>query len=162
MKGTEAVLPSQTVGAGLLRIGAREFDLHEYQGHTVSDLVLVDKASSVAFVGGLIFADRVPTTPHADLKAWLRSLDALPSPGGVVVPSHGPVHSGSSGRQQTRDYIAWLDTQFTQWAEAGWEMTEVLNAPAPEAFRKWAAWPAEYTRNVAHLYPRYERAALRR
>ena len=24
----------------------------------------------------------------------------------------------------------------------------------------WAAWPAEYTRNVAHLYPGYERAAL--
>ena len=29
-------------------------------------------------------------------------------------------------------------------------------------FTRWAAWTAATTRNVAHLYPRYERAALQR
>ncbi|WP_088280611.1 quinoprotein relay system zinc metallohydrolase 1 [Ideonella sp. A 288] len=163
MKGTEAMLPTQSIGPGPLRIGEREFELREFQGHTDSDLVLVDRKSGVAFVGGLVFADRVPTTPHADPKVWLRSLDALEALRLTqVVPSHGPVHTGPQGRQQTRDYIAWLDTQFTRWAEAGWEMNDVLRAPAPEAFRRFAGWPAEYTRNVAHLYPRYERAALQR
>ena len=38
-----------------------------------SDLVLVDKASGVVFAGGLVFADRVPTTPHANLARWLAS-----------------------------------------------------------------------------------------
>jgi quinoprotein relay system zinc metallohydrolase 1 len=162
MKGTEAVAADQTIGPGPLRIGTREFDLREYRGHTASDLVLVDRASGVAFVGGLVFADRVPTTPHAEPKAWLRALDALEFVRmTTVVPSHGPVHAGGSGRQQTRDYIAWLDTQFAQWAQAGWEMNEVLRAPVPEAFTRLAAWPAEFTRNVAHLYPVYEREALR-
>ncbi|MDO8376095.1 MAG: quinoprotein relay system zinc metallohydrolase 1 [Aquabacterium sp.] len=163
MKGTEARLPTQTIGAGPLRIGQREFELREYNGHTASDLVLVDKASGVAFVGGLVFADRVPTTPHADPTAWLRALDALAGlKPGTVVPSHGPVHEGQRGLQQTRDFLQWLDGSFTRWAAQGWEMNEVLRAKPPEAFARWAAWPAEYTRNVAHLYPRYERAALQR
>jgi len=161
MKGTEARLPTQTIGPGPLRIGQREFELREYRGHTASDLVLIDKTSGVAFVGGLVFADRVPTTPHADPKAWLAALDSLAGLKlGTVVPSHGPVHQGQRGLLQTREFLRWLDTSFTQWAAQGWEMNEVLRATPPEAFTRWAAWPAEYTRNVAHLYPGYERAAL--
>ena len=169
MKGTEARLPTQSIGPGPLRIGQREFELREWRGHTDSDLALVDKTSGVAFVGGLVFADRVPTTPHAEPTAWLRSLDAIaagPAAGGLkltaVVPSHGPVHEGQRGLQQTRTDLQWLDTSFARWAGQGWEMNEVLRATPPEPFARWAAWPAEYTRNVAHLYPRYERAALQR
>ena len=163
MKGTEARQPTQTLGPGPLRIGQREFDLREYNGHTDSDLVLIDKTSGVMFAGGLVFADRVPTTPHANLPAWLQALDRLaPLANGSVVPSHGPVHDGSRGLQQTRAYLQWLDSSFARWAAAGWESNEVLRATPPEAFARWAAWPAEYTRNVAHLYPRYERAALQR
>ena len=85
MKGTEARLPTQSIGPGPLRIGQREFELREFNGHTRSDLVLIVKSSGkgsvkahdVAFVGGLVFADRVPTTPHADLPAWLQSLQSL-------------------------------------------------------------------------------------
>ncbi|MEK8050255.1 quinoprotein relay system zinc metallohydrolase 1 [Ideonella sp. DXS22W] len=163
MKGTEARLPTQTIGPGPLRIGKREFELREWKGHTDSDLVLIDRASHVAFVGGLVFADRVPTTPHAEPRAWLASLEQLATLKlGTVVPSHGPVHAEGLGLNQTRSYLQWLDGQFGRWAEAGWDMNEVLRGPVPVAFRQWAAWPAEYTRNVAHLYPRYERAALQR
>jgi quinoprotein relay system zinc metallohydrolase 1 len=163
MKGTEARLPTQTIGPGPLRIGQREFELREFRGHTASDLVLVDKASGVVFAGGLVFSDRVPTTPHADAKAWLAALDGLAATKlGTVVPSHGPVHTGTRGLQQTREFLQWLDASFTRWAAQGWDMNEVLRATPPEAFTRWAAWPAEYTRNVAHLYPAYERAALQR
>ena len=163
MKGTEARQPTYTLGPGPLRIGQREFDLREYRGHTDSDLVLIDKASGVMFAGGLVFADRVPTTRHANLGAWLPALDRLaPQATGSVVPSHGPVHDGTRGLQQTGAYLQWLDSSFARWAAARWAVNEVLRAALPEAFTRWAAWPAEYTRNVAHLYPRYERAALRR
>ena len=163
MKGTEARLPTQSIGPGPLRIGGREMELREYRGHTDSDLVLIDKSSGVAFVGGLVFADRVPTTPHAQLRPWVQSLDALAGLNlGTVVPSHGPVHTGPKGREQTRAYLLWLDDQFARWAEQGWDMNEVLRGPVPEVYRRWAAWPAEYTRNVAHLFPAYERAVLQR
>ena len=40
------------------------------------------------------------------------------------------------------------------------DANDVLRADIPAPFRTWAAYPAEYVRNVAHLYPRYEQAAL--
>ncbi|MFM2404028.1 MAG: hypothetical protein RL223_1908 [Pseudomonadota bacterium] len=162
MGGTEARLPAQTIGAGPWRVGAREFVLHEYRGHTDSDLVLVDRRSGVAFVGGLVFADRVPTTPHADLPRWIASLQTLQAAPDLrwLVPSHGPVRPGGADLAATADYLRWMDRQFGLWAAAGLEMNEVLRAPVPAEFSRWAAWPTEWTRNVAHLYPRYERAAL--
>jgi len=164
MKGTQALLPQQDVAPGTLRIGAREFELRELAGHTSSDLVLIDQTSGVVFAGGLIFHQRILTTPHADLKRWLASLDALAPlvTDRTVVPSHGPVHQGDTGLTQTRDYLRWLDQSFTRWAGEGADVNDVLRAPMPSTFRSWAAYPAEYVRNVAHLWPRYEKEALGR
>ncbi len=165
MRGTEAVLPDQAVDAavkaGEWRLGSHSFSLLELGGHTASDLVLVDRSSGVVFAGGLVFAQRVPTTPHAVVSTWLRSLDSLqPRLLKTVVPSHGPVHDGGQGAEGTRAYLKWLDKNFDTWARQGWDMNEVLRAPVPTEFRQWAAFDTEYVRNVAHLFPYYERQAL--
>jgi quinoprotein relay system zinc metallohydrolase 1 len=163
MRGTEPLLPDTPAAAGLLRIGEREFELRELAGHTASDLVLIDRRSGVAFVGGLVFAQRVPTTPHAQLDAWLASLDAVQALGmRQIVPSHGPVSRGGEGIDQTRRYLRWLDTSFSAAAAQGLEMSELLALPVPAEYRGWAAFKTEYVRNVAHLYPRYEQRALQR
>ena len=165
MKGTETLPPDRdidvTADGGRWTLGRREFEWHELRGHTPSDLVLIDRSSGIAFVGGLVFAQRVPTTPHAELPLWLDSLQRLaPLARGTVVPSHGPVHADGSGAAQTTRYLRWLDSQFAAWAVAGWDMNEVLRGPVPAEFRGWAAFDTEYLRNVAHLYPGYERRAL--
>ena len=167
MRGTETLGPDRDIDAfvrsGRWQLGGRSFELSELQGHTASDLVLRDTASGVAFVGGLVFARRVPTTPHAEVDAWLRSLDRLEALAPrVMVPSHGPVQSDTGGLAGTRAFLRWLDGHFSAAAAQGWEMNELLRAPVPPEFRAWAAFDTEYVRNVAHLYPRYERAALRR
>lgn len=162
MTGTEALLPDTDLVPGPWRVGQREFELREYRGHTGSDLVLLDKASGVAFVGGLAFSRRVPTTPHARVAEWQQSIQALQALGlKTVVPSHGPVFTDGSGLDQTRRYLQWLDGHFRQAAQQGMEMNELLRAPVPSEFRSWAAFDTEYLRNVAHLYPLYEREALR-
>jgi quinoprotein relay system zinc metallohydrolase 1 len=162
MKGTEALLPSGDLQPGPLRLGGRELLLREFGGHTASDLVLHDAAGGVLFAGGLVFAERVPTTPHAELQRWLASLERLRAQaGGTVVPSHGPVHTGPRGIDDTRDYLRWLDATFSAAASQGLEMNELLRAPVPPRFATWAAFATEYVRNVAHLYPRYEQAAFR-
>lgn len=162
MTGTEALLPDTDLVPGPWRVGQREFELREYRGHTGSDLVLFDKASGVAFVGGLAFSRRVPTTPHARVGEWLLSLQALQALGlKTVVPSHGPVFADGSGLDQTRRYLQWLDDHFRLAAQQGLEMNELLRAPVPSEFKAWAAFDTEYLRNVAHLYPLYEREALR-
>ena len=123
------------------KVGQREFELREWTGHTDSDVVLIDKQSGVAFVGGLVFSKRIPTTPHAKVGAWLESLKALEALGlRTVVPSHGPVHQGSEGIAQTRRYLQWLDGHFKKAAEQGLEMNELLRTPVPEEFKGWAAF----------------------
>ena len=162
MRGTEAMLPTGTVALGPLHIGSRDMELREYRGHTDSDLVLVDKSSGVVFAGGLVFAQRIPTTPHAQVGPWLQSLRAFAAlPVKTLVPSHGPVRADASAVGQTQRYLQWIDGRFRQLAEQGAEMNEVLRSEVPAEFRAWAAFGTEYTRNVAHLYPRYERAVLK-
>ncbi len=163
MAGTEAVLPSEPLAPGTIRAGRREIELREYRGHTDSDLVLIDRTSGVMFAGGLVFVQRIPTTPHAQVGRWLESLRALAGqPVQALVPSHGTVRSDGAGIAQTQRYLQWLDQTFRASAEKGLEMNEVLRIDVPDEFRGWAAFATEYVRNVAHLYPRYEQAALAR
>ncbi|WP_064736070.1 quinoprotein relay system zinc metallohydrolase 1 [Azohydromonas australica] len=173
MKGTQALLPDADVAPGVLRMGGREIELREYQGHTDSDLVLVDRASGVVFAGGLVFVQRIPTTPHARLPQWQQSLRALqaalpaqPAAQGApglkaLVPSHGPVRADAQGVAMTQRYLGWLEGTLQRAAAQGLEMTELLRSPLPEEFQGWGARATEYTRNVVHLYPRYEQEALR-
>ncbi len=167
MKGTESQPAREAVEPGSWRLGQHELQLLRLSGHTGDDLVLLDPRSRVAFVGGLVFADRVPTTPHADIAQWLRSLDLLEQSlkrFGIetVVPSHGPVQRGREGLEQTRDWLRWLDQTFDDSAERGLDLGEVMRLPVPERFAGWAALPAEFIRSVHHLYPAYEARALRR
>jgi len=162
MRDTESLLPDATIEPGPLSVGRREFELRELQGHTDSDLVLIDRASGVAFAGGLVFVERIPTTPHARVDVWSASLRALDDPSlKVLVPSHGPVRGNTAGRAQTLGYLAWLDATFRDAASRGLDMNELLRAPVPAEYRAWGAFATEYTRNVSHLYPRYELAVLK-
>lgn len=164
MKGTETLGPDRLVQAGVETLGEHELELLELSGHTDSDLVLIDRSTGIVFAGGLVFSQRVPTTPHANLPAWgrsLKTLAALPYP--QWVPSHGSVAAAHDGAAiaMTQRYLAWLDQRFRSAAEQGLDMVELLRQPVPEEFRRWAAFETEYIRNVAHLYPRYEQAVLR-
>ncbi len=163
MKGTEHLLPSADAVPGVERIGRHEIELVELRGHTDSDLVLIDRTRGVVFAGGLVFARRVPTTPHAQLPAWRDSLQRLSHrPFATWVPSHGAMTGERAAIAATERYLAWIDEAFRGAAERGFEMNEVLRMPVPAEFRGWAAFATEYVRNVANLYPRYEQDALNR
>lgn len=161
-------MPAMEVGKpGVVTLGNHRLEFLRLSGHTDDDLVLIDHSTGVAFVGGLVFADRVPTTPHADFAQWLQSLDrleALHKAGYFrwVVPSHGPVHEGMHGLAQTRDWIQWLTRHLQQSAEAGADLSELLAQPLPARFETWAAQPAEWHRTLSQWYPRFEREALSR
>jgi quinoprotein relay system zinc metallohydrolase 1 len=164
MQGTEVLMPSADAKTGVETVGGRELEWRELRGHTDSDLVLIDRKSGVVFAGGLVFAQRIPTTPHAQVSAWRSSLAALlplQARAPFIVPSHGPVGGGSAGLAQTDRYLAWLDVALNKAAQQGLEMNDVLRLQVPVEFKQWAAFEAEYTRNVAHLYPQYEQAQLK-
>jgi len=165
MRGTESTPAREPVLPQTLHLGQHKLELKRLHGHTGDDLVLLDHRSGVLFAGGLVFAERVPTTPHADFPVWLASLDTLEqliTSGAVktVVPSHGPVHAGLAGVQQTRDWLQWLTTLMQTSAERGLDLGEVLRTPVPERFAGWAAQPAELHRSLTQWYPRYEQRVL--
>lgn len=167
MRDTESMPPREAIAPGRRTMGRHTLELLRMEGHTGDDLVLMDHSAGIVFAGGVVFRDRVPTTPHADIHRWLASLDRLQAlqrdtGARLVIPSHGPATGSADAIAQTRGYLQWLDARMREAAAQGRDLAEVLHMPVPEPYTRWGAMPAEYLRNVTHLYPSYEEAALRR
>lgn len=165
MQGTQSTPARQPVQPHSFTLGQHRLELRRLHGHTRDDLVLLDHSTGVLFVGGLVFAQRVPTTPHADATQWLRSLDTLQEwqrqgQFKQLVPSHGPVAQGMQGLAQTRDWLQWLGGWLQDSAAQGRDLSELLRQPVPARFSHWAVQPAELHRSLVQWYPAYERQAL--
>jgi quinoprotein relay system zinc metallohydrolase 1 len=165
MAGTEVVVPSEDASAGRQQVGGRWLRLYALRGHTGADLAIYDEASGVLFAGDLVFNGRAPTTPHADVRAWLATLDRIEAmthePGfTAIVPGHGEVAHDAAPVRQTRDWLRWLIGSLDDAAARGMDMNEVLDLPLPQQFAAMAVGEAEYRRSVWHLYQAAEQRAL--
>ena len=166
MRGTKATPARETLAPQALKLGRHVLELRRFTGHTSDDLVVIDRHTGVLFAGGLVFADRVPTTPHADPDQWLASLQTLEQwydrgEFKHVVPSHGPTHEGVLGIAQTRDWLSWLVTLMRDNAERGVDLSELLRVRVPTRCADWGAQPAELHRSLAQWYPQAEQQALK-
>lgn len=169
MTATESKPATQVIQPGLMSVSDanHQLELIQFNGHTAADLVLWDRTTGVVFAGGLVFADRVPTTPHANISEWLKSLETVSKWNTskqikALVPSHGPYSKGLEGIEQTKEYLTWLDQSFKNAALQGMDISEVLRLPVPYKFRGFAALKPEYLRNVTHLYPSYEKEIFKK
>ncbi|GGH63412.1 hypothetical protein GCM10010975_29200 [Comamonas phosphati] len=166
MPGTEPTPAREALEPRAFTMGTHRLELRRLQGHTQDDLVLLDTTTGVLFAGGLVFTERVPTTPHAQPEPWLQSLADLErwhqqGQFRLLVPSHGPVDKGVQGIAQTRDWLQWLTALLQDSARRGVDLSELLRAPVPGRFAGWAAQPAELQRSLVQWYPAYERRALK-
>lgn len=167
MTGTEVRVPTQVVGGGVIELAGRRLRLLALAGHTGADLAIFDETSGVLFAGDLVFNDRAPTTPHAQIDHWLASLVKLESltqePSfRALVPGHGAVTGDSSSIDRTRVWLNWLTETFQAAAIEGMDMNEVLARPLPEKFRNLPVAENEYRRSVGHLFPAIELEVLER
>lgn len=163
MRGTSVAQPGMTVEPGRLTVGGRALTAMAMAGHSGGDLVLVDEASGTVLAGDLVFHDRAPATPHADLALWHKSLDTLAAlPRRQLVPGHGPLDTDGSAIAQTRDWLDWLDTALHAAVAQGMDMTEAGQMPIPEKFASVKMARYELQRSVAHFYARIEDATLPR
>lgn len=164
MRGTEVVLPSETLAPGMLEIGGRSLRLLALRGHTGADLAILDERSGVLFAGDILFYQRALTTPNSPgLDVWLEDLDTLEAlPWKRLVAGHGPVADDAAPFLQMRDYLGWLDGLLREAANGGADMNEVIQSPIPERFAGISLTRYELIRSVSHLYPRYEAMALQR
>ncbi|MDH0293081.1 quinoprotein relay system zinc metallohydrolase 1 [Pseudomonas sp. GD04087] len=164
MRGTEVVLPSETVEPGELQMGSHRFRLLGLRGHTGADLAILDETTGVLFAGDIVFYQRALTTPNSPgLDVWLGDLDTLQQlPWKQIVPGHGPIASDAAPFTQMRDYLGWLDSVMRDGIAQGADMNDLLRTPIPERFAGVSLTRYELIRSVSHLYPRYEQKALPR
>ncbi len=164
MRGTEVVLPTETLAPGTLDVGGRSLRLLALRGHTGADLAILDERSGVLFAGDILFYQRALTTPNSPgLDVWLEDLDTLEAlPWKRLVAGHGPVADDAAPFLQMRDYLGWLDGLLREAANGGADMNEVIQSPIPERFAGISLTRYELIRSVSHLYPRYEAMALQR
>lgn len=164
MRGTEVVLPNETLQPGTLEIGGHRLRLLALRGHTGADLAVLDENSGVLFASDILFYQRALTTPNSPgLDIWLADLDELQAqPWKLLVPGHGPVASDDAPFVQMRDYLGWLDGLLRDAAASGADMNEVIDSPIPECFAGISLTRFELIRSVTHLYPKYEAQQLQR
>lgn len=164
MRGTDIVLPGRPITQESEDFGGRTLRLIPLAGHSAADLALLDERTGMLFGGDLLFHNRAPSTPTADLARWRESLDALARlPHGSVVPGHGPFDpSGREAIVQTRGWIDWLESALSDAVRSGLDMVEAGRIPIPDRFAGLVAARYELQRSVSHLYPALEARLLPR
>ncbi len=163
MRGTESLPPTHTIEPGRFSVGDHRFNLLRFDGHTGEDLVLLDETCGVLYAGDLVFNRRTLSTPHADLDAWIASLEKLKQVAyRLMVPGHGAVTEGKAAIEQTLGYLRWLQSRLQQSFDAGLDITEVMELPLPERFASFSLARDEYRRTVHNLYPAIEASNLPR
>lgn len=157
MRGTELVLPVRAVDDGIEEIGGRRFALKSLGGHTPSDLALHEEVSGILVAGDLVFLDRAPTTPHADLGRWRKSLAALAALQATrIVPGHGPEEGAHRGFDQTRDWLSMVEETIRVAFERGLTINEAMAEPLPDWANQIALARYEFERSVMHFFPKLE------
>lgn len=157
MRGTELVIPGVITKGGAEDFGNRRIRALPMRGHTDSDVVYFDELSGTLVAGDLVFLDRAPTTPHADIEKWRISLANL---GGIpcsqIVPGHGPQEATDRGLIQTREWLEAVEEIVRGAFEKGLDINEAIALPLPEWTETISLARYEYERTVMHLYPKFE------
>ena len=164
MRGTDLALPGRRIDQPSEDLGGRRLQLLPLAGHSNADLALLDERTGTLIGGDLLFLDRAPSTPTANLARWRESLDALARfPHEAAIPGHGPFDPGGiRAIAQTRDWLDWLDATLRTAVQSGLDMVEAGTLPIPDRFATMAAARYELQRSVAHLYPALEAELLPR
>jgi len=158
LAGTEAVRPTRLVSGGTtVDAGGRALEL-VYPGpaHQRGDLIVIDRASGVAFAGALASFGQVPDLHNGDPDGWLRALDSLAGPGVMrVVPAHGP--PGEPRRlEETRDYILALRQAVMRAYDSGASMLEAAGKAELPRYGDWALYDPLHRRNIHFIYLQVE------
>lgn len=162
MRGTEIPAPGLVAEAGPISFGGRRLQILTLAGHSASDLAVLDEATGTLITGDLVFHNRAPATPHADLARWRQALDQLAGLGHArLVPGHGPVDlTPGTAIAQTRAWLDWLEPALRGAMDAGLTMVEAGNLPIPAEFAGLAVARLELQRSVSHYWLALEAARL--
>ncbi|WP_372802052.1 quinoprotein relay system zinc metallohydrolase 1 [Paracoccus seriniphilus] len=161
MNGTTPRPASQDAVAGGMTIGGRELEILALSGHSQADLVVQDRQTGTLITGDLLFLNRAPSFPDADIPTWASAITTIAQiPASGYVPGHGPYHRDSRAMGQTQHYLSAMDARLRGAANNGLTRIEAMAAGPMPDYAHLGANPQEYQRSVIQRWREYELRAL--
>ncbi len=153
------VRPTQTtwrektfnLGNRIVRVTPFEF------GHTPGDLVVFDQATETLFASDLVFRNRAPSVPHANIDVWLQHLDRIATMRWRrLVPGHGPMVNDPDELADLRDYLGFLRDYAQAAARRGDTLAESIGEANLDQYKQLETVQIEFQRSMFTLFRQYE------
>jgi glyoxylase-like metal-dependent hydrolase (beta-lactamase superfamily II) len=162
MAGTDYVVPDAVPSPGeVWRLGPHGLRVHEVQdAHTLSDLVLVHETAQVAWVGGLVYGDRLPELAQGSLMGWRRSLAWLQQTAwtaliGATVSRASTPGEQPEALQQTDAYLRAVQSTVLEAMESGLQVSEITT-DTRTPFASWVGFSQRHGFNLQRAWRELE------
>lgn len=158
MNKTKIKAPNQVLTNKTLDFDGYKLKIFYLDGHTSSDIVIYDENTKILYTSDLVFYKRTPSTPHANMENWIKSLKELEKIDyDILVPGHGISSTTKEPIKENIAYLKYLDNSLKKAAKEGLDIYEILNKPIPKEFKSFTMFSEEFERSVINLYPSYEK-----
>lgn len=161
MRHTRIVLPNQRLANGsFLTVGSRQLQVLLLENaHTESDTVVWDPKERMAWVGGLVYEDRVPELAQGSLEGWLAALQKLDELRPLVIIGTSVSRISHDGRHEgviyTQNYLQALRSSLLSVLDAGKHAGEGTEVQLPE-FTVSAGYASRHGLNVQRAWREME------
>ena len=141
-----------------LDLGNRNITIELFEeGHSDGDLIIKDISSNILFVGDLVFNQRAPTSPHANIYNWKNYLDEIMNKDwDYVIPGHGNIIKNKEAILQTKKWINFIDKTAKQASKNGVSALEIFNKGLPQIIKKYKLGKETWYRDLPILINKYE------
>ena len=158
MNNTKIKVPNQILTTQILDLDGYKLKVLYFYGHTKSDIAIYDENKKILYASDLVFNKRTPSTPHANIKDWINSLNELEKIDySILVPGHGLASNSKEPIKETISYLNYLEKSLKNSAKDGLDIYEILNKPIPNEFKDFTMFKEEFERTIINLYPTYEK-----
>ncbi len=154
---TRAKAANKELNTNKLILDDYELSIFYLQGHTKSDVAILDKNTKTLYTSDLVFNKRALATPHANIEKWIKSLEKLKKLDfKILVPGHGKVSFGKEVIDENIYYLRFLDNTLKNGIKEGLNIFEILEKDVPDEIKKYSMFKEEFERSVINLYKKYE------
>ncbi|MBA4782437.1 MAG: quinoprotein relay system zinc metallohydrolase 2 [Rhizobiales bacterium] len=158
------LIPStqSAVGEMTIDLGNRVLMLESFPtAHTDNDLIVVDRKTSTAFLGDLLFIDHVPAL-DGSIKGWLAVMARLTArPFAHVIAGHGPVggplvQPWPFASIPQKRYLELVASDVRRHIAAGHSLTTASKDTALSEEKRWLLFHDFNTRNATTTFSELE------
>ena len=143
----------------IINLGEREINIILFkEGHSGGDVAVMDNNTKTFFAGDLVFNERAPTSPHANIPNWINYIEQIANDNwSILVPGHGPVIKDKHKLNFTKKWIEHIHRVALEAAKKGLSPAEVLESGIPDYLYTTNLAKETWNRDIPVLMKKYEK-----